>query len=678
MGEAGCRSPVGVPFNFTFNEEHGMRFTKLLILTGLFLALTATGSLAEDAAKKAEPTAEYTLGEVVVKDSTSTLEKSTTVTEITAEELKNSGALTLADALKLVPGITTRTAADGTCRIDIRGMRTRQVKLLLNGMPILSTYDGQFDPDTVPVENIARIKITRGATSVLYGDGGTAGVIDIITKKGTQETHGSVGAMAGQGDLYRMSGTISGGSGDFDFYAGTSYTTRNGYPVSGNFDTTDLQGSGLRKNSDREHGNFLTNVTYKATEDTNLGATVNYFKGTYGKPTVAIDDSYAKNIKYDRIDSYEGLGSQLALDHDFDGPLDTRLMLYGSVQKETDNRYDDDTYTVQNRNNNYRHFDTSTTVGLNNQWGYDTDNLGRFTLGLIGEHQNFQESGWYNNGHNNPVDIDINETVQFYTLALQDDVSPIEDLELSFGVSLVTQTVHSDSSTSYDYVIAGNYQIVDGTNVKASHARRTRFPSLKNLYESGAGNTDLDPEVVWHYEAGVTQALPLASTLGVTFFRMDSENYIEKDASDVYKNNDKYQFRGVETTLSSMPFESLTTKLGYTYMESENLSGDATFSKLQYRPKHKATAEATYLTSFGTTLYGSFRYFADQYAFNDDEDAYAPMPDYAIIDVKVSQAVTEALSVYVGANNLTDTDYAESYGFPRPGRVIYTGLDYTF
>jgi outer membrane cobalamin receptor len=40
-------------------------------------------------------------------------------------------------------------------------MCTRQVKLLLNGMPFPSTCDGQFDPDTIPIENIARIKITR-------------------------------------------------------------------------------------------------------------------------------------------------------------------------------------------------------------------------------------------------------------------------------------------------------------------------------------------------------------------------------------------------------------------------------------------------------------------------------------------------------------------------------------
>lgn len=657
-----------------------MRIIKLLLLTGLLLALTGTPGLASDdaATPKPKPQAEYTLGEIVVKDSSGTLEKSTTVTEITAEELKNSGARTLDDALKLVPGITTRTAADGTTRIDIRGMRTRQVKLLMNGVPIQSNYDGQFDPDTIPVENIARIKITRGASSVLYGDGGTAGVIDIITKSGDEDIHGSFGAMAGQGDLYRVGGTVGGGSGDLNYYLGASYLSRNGYPVSGHFDQNALQDSDRRNNSDREHTNFLTNITYKATEDTNIGATINYFQGSYGKPPIANDDSYSKSIKYERVDYYDGIGAQLALDHDISGPWDTRLMVYGSRQYTEENRYDDDDYSAQVRRRSYRSRATSTTMGLNNQWGYDSQDLGRFTFGLIGEYQNYRETGFTlpNHGVFDPLLTD--RSVQLYTMAVQEDVSPFEDFSISLGASLVGQGRSDDSSNNYTYVLAGNYQVVDGTNLRLSHARKVRFPSVKNLYESSAGNPDLAAEVTWHYEAGISQALPMASTLELSVFRLDSEDYIEKDASDVYQNNDKYQFRGVELTLVSLPMNGLTTTLGYTYMESENLSDDADFSVLQYRPKHKATAEATYKTSFGTTVYGSLRYFADQITFNKNEDAYQPMPDYAIVDIKVSQAVTEALSIYLGAENLTDTNYSESYGFPRPGRVIYTGLDYTF
>ncbi len=103
-------------------------------------------------------------------------------------EIQERGARTLDEALTLVPGLFVRTGGEGSPRIDIRGFRTRHVQLLLDGIPINSTFDGQFDPSTIGVENIAAIKVTTGGGSVLYGEGGNGGVINIITKKGPAGT----------------------------------------------------------------------------------------------------------------------------------------------------------------------------------------------------------------------------------------------------------------------------------------------------------------------------------------------------------------------------------------------------------------------------------------------------------------------------------------------------------
>ncbi|MDY6878752.1 MAG: TonB-dependent receptor plug domain-containing protein [Thermodesulfobacteriota bacterium] len=42
-----------------------------------------------------------------------------------------------------------RTGAQGIPRINLRGLRSRHVTLLLNGIPFNSTYDGQFDPSII-------------------------------------------------------------------------------------------------------------------------------------------------------------------------------------------------------------------------------------------------------------------------------------------------------------------------------------------------------------------------------------------------------------------------------------------------------------------------------------------------------------------------------------------------
>ena len=75
--------------------------------------------------------------------------------------------------------------------------------LLLDGVPFNSAFDQQFDPTLIPVENIARIKVTKGPSSVLYGQGGLGGVINIITKKGTRKTSGMAGMELGDHEPYR-------------------------------------------------------------------------------------------------------------------------------------------------------------------------------------------------------------------------------------------------------------------------------------------------------------------------------------------------------------------------------------------------------------------------------------------------------------------------------------------
>jgi outer membrane cobalamin receptor len=55
------------------------------------------------------------------------------------------------------------------------------------------------------------------------------------------------------------------------------------------------------------------------------------------------------------------------------------------------------------------------------------------------------------------------------------------------------------------------------------------------------------------------------------------------------------------------------------------------------------------------------------------------MDDFVVVDLKLSQPfLDDALNVYAGVNNLFDEDYEESYGFPRPGRTLYCGIDYAF
>jgi outer membrane receptor protein involved in Fe transport len=496
---------------------------------------------------------DYVLGEVVVESARPDVEDVTNVSVVTARDIEARGATTLNEAIEMIPGVYIRTAADGTPRIDIRGMRTRHIKLLINGTPFQSTYDGQFDPASIPAENISRIVLTKGASSVLYGAGGTAAVINIITKGGKQGMHGSVGMRAGEIDSYLGKASLSGGNEKGFFFGSVSRLNSNGYPVSGDFDKNEAQDSDTRKNSDRERNSFFFNGAYNIDASTELGAVFSYSGGGYGKPPAAIVDKDLffdpKKTKYERLEDYSDLGAQLNLRHEFSVPLTMAVSLYGNQRNELTKGYEKDDYNKII----YKSRAESTTAGINLRGSYDFDVYGVLAATLMGENQSWDESGFKKN---DPIEVD--QDLQEYSAALEYTVTPIDPVTLVAGAGYVAQTgPGSETATDWTYLLGATYRPFEGTAISATHARKVRFASIRNLFDATSGNPDLDPEVSMHYEIGLDQELPFKTLLSASVYRNDVEDLIEKnDVTEVYQNYEEYLLQGFEVGLENRFFES--------------------------------------------------------------------------------------------------------------------------
>lgn len=103
----------------------------------------------------------------------------------TAEEIKNKNAVTLADFLLTENNFTiTQDPILGT-KAAINGMSGADLKLMIDGIPVAGRLNGNIDYSQVLLSNIEKIEVVDGPLSTIYGTNATGGVINLITKTGT-------------------------------------------------------------------------------------------------------------------------------------------------------------------------------------------------------------------------------------------------------------------------------------------------------------------------------------------------------------------------------------------------------------------------------------------------------------------------------------------------------------
>jgi len=121
---------------------------------------------------------------------------------ITADEIRESSANTVAEVLTRLGGVHTRASFTGVADrpLDLRGFGMtgdQNTLVLVNGIRISENEGAAARLSTIPIESIERIEILRGAGAVLYGGGATGGTINIITRSPIGEPlsgHASISA----------------------------------------------------------------------------------------------------------------------------------------------------------------------------------------------------------------------------------------------------------------------------------------------------------------------------------------------------------------------------------------------------------------------------------------------------------------------------------------------------
>lgn len=169
--------------------------------------------------------------ETIVVTAEEQVKQSLGVSVIDKEDLANNPVRNdISEYVRRMPGVNlTGNSAGGqrgnNRQIDIRGMGPENTLIMVDGRPINSrnavryAYRGERDTrgdsNWIPSDAIESIEVLRGPAAARYGSGAMGGVVNIKTKKVSNEVHGSVDLYTNQpenkkeGDSNRISATLS-------------------------------------------------------------------------------------------------------------------------------------------------------------------------------------------------------------------------------------------------------------------------------------------------------------------------------------------------------------------------------------------------------------------------------------------------------------------------------------
>ncbi|MFC1514199.1 TonB-dependent receptor plug domain-containing protein, partial [candidate division KSB1 bacterium] len=255
-----------------------MRIMKQHLLVTILILVTAFSSFGQ-VKKTSGDDWKFILDEIVIsatRTETPYKELANSITVIRAEDIRNRQPFMLADILRSVPSIDIATAG-GKGKLTsmyIRGAKTEHTLVMIDGIeandPISPTRS--FDFSGLTMNNIEKIEIIRGPQSTVYGSDAIAGVINIITRKGSGKPSVTLSSEGGSHKTISNKVGVLGSSGIFN------------YSINGMMYSTDgisaAKGTGQIDNDKHESAAFSAKFGIEPSSNTNLDLIVRYLDTT--------------------------------------------------------------------------------------------------------------------------------------------------------------------------------------------------------------------------------------------------------------------------------------------------------------------------------------------------------------------------------------------------------------
>ncbi|WP_439553787.1 TonB-dependent receptor plug domain-containing protein [Flavobacterium macrobrachii] len=645
---------------------------KKTVKISAFFALVSTCVLAQEK----DSLSINPLKEVVISDTKFTLkkEKSGKVIEvITADDLAKKSGQSLATVLSQVAGVEingNQSANGKNLGYYIRGGKNRQVLIMIDGIPVTdaSGINIEYDLRLLPVEQVERIEVMKGAASTLYGTGAATGVINITLKKSAKkEIQGNAYVNIGSnntsenkkynGQDFNQGISVNGEVKKVNYFAGFNSTETSGM-------SQIAEPVGTKYEEDRfSRQNAIAKLGFKATEKLTLD-----FFGNYDRIKNNYDFAF-DNTGFNDTDVNETTSEQVR---------------FGFSPKYKYNKGEfvlNSGFTKIKRDYNEL-----------NSWTNTTDYS-------LYESRSVILDGFNKYNFNNELALIVGANYQFHDMLSQTPFATIENeaakynildgyttlvYNSSFGLNVnagVRLNTHSQYGNNVVYNINPSYNFKTSFPLKVLASYSTAFitPSLYQLY-SEYGNSDLNPEENATVEAGFeTELLNKKIKLSAIGFYRDQNDAIDffynPDTFEAYYVNvdGKSKAKGVETTVSVALTEKLSLNGNYTFTQVDKVLD-------RLIPKHKVNASIDFQPTKRTLLNLNYQYldarndaFYNGTTFTVDT---IQLGSYQLLNALAKyELIQNRLTVFGTVTNIFNEEFVENAGYSTRGRNFRLGVN---
>lgn len=600
------------------------------------------------------------------------------VSVISREQLDDQGIASLGDALRYVPGVTLGQGEGHRDQITLRG-QSSTADFFVDGI----RDDAQYYR---PLYNVERVEVLKGANALIFGRGGGGGVINRVSKAP---------------EFDRVHGSVSGAG---DSFGAWSLAADLGAPLSDQV--------GLRLNATYENfgnhrqqygGHFIgltPTIGARLGENTSLSLTYEYVEDRRltdrgvpsrgGVPLTGYDSTFFGSTVANRAEVTAHLVHG-RIDHAFSDSLSGNgSVQYASYDKFYSNIYANGAVSLTNMvalAAYHAGTDRNNLIGQGNLiWKGQSGSIGHtLLLGLEAGDQNTRNTrsnGVFPSGST----VTLAETItvaiatfpvvtsasqsnaSFWSIYAQDQIDIGEHVKLvgglrydHFSISSVNQVslfAGQRSDAKWSPRIGLILKPRENVSVYASYAKSFLPQSGDQFSVLDATTEALAPEEFLNLEAGIKWDITPALAFTTALFRLDRSN---TRATDPISGNavlsGSSRAEGIEFSLVGHAAEDLDLSLGYALQDGEirtTTSAAPAGRKLAQLPRHQASAWARY--DF-TPRFGLGLGVVHQSGTRTTISNAVRLPAFIRIDAAAYYEVSDAVTVQLNVENLTDADY---------------------